>query len=205
MDLYVLDLIGVGVFAVSGAIAAGRKSLDILGVLVIAVVTAIGGGTLRDLLLDRHPIFWIADTTYLTVIAISAGMAVVYIRLHRPPGKSLLIADAFGLAVFTIIGAQAAEAVDLPPMLVVLMGTMTGVVGGILRDVLCAEVPLILRRDIYATAAIVGALCYYFVQEAELGQEIAVYVGMAVVLLLRLLAIFRGLRLPVFRLPQEPS
>jgi len=202
--IYLLDLLGVAVFAISGALAAGRKSLDLLGVIVIAVVTAIGGGTLRDLLLDRHPIFWVADPTYLIVISISALLTFSYVRLHHPPRKSLLIADAFGLDLFTIMGAKIAEAAGLSPIIVVVMGTMTGVAGGVLRDVLCAEVPLILRRDIYATAAIVGASLYLIVQEFGVGQIAATLIGMTTVALLRLIAIQRGLRLPVFRLPKEP-
>jgi uncharacterized membrane protein YeiH len=202
--LQILDLIGVAVFAISGALAAGRKSLDLLGVLVIAVVTAIGGGTLRDLLLDRHPIFWIADPTYLVVISIAALLTLMYVRLRRPPGNSLLIADAFGLALFTIMGARIAEAAGLSPIIIVLMGAMTGVAGGILRDVLSAEVPLILRRDIYATAAIAGASLYLVVQALGVGEIAAMVVGMGMIALLRMFAILRGLRLPVFRLPEEP-
>jgi uncharacterized membrane protein YeiH len=203
--IYFLDLLGVAVFAISGALAAGRKSLDLLGVIVIAVVTAIGGGTLRDLLLDRHPIFWIADPTYLVVISIMALLTFSYVRLYHPPRKFLLIADALGLALFTIMGAKIAEAAGLSPIIVVLMGTITGVAGGVLRDVLCAEVPLILRRDIYATAAIVGASLYLMVQEIGYGQPIATLIGMATVALLRFIAIQRRLRLPVFRLPQDPQ
>jgi uncharacterized membrane protein YeiH len=201
--IYYLDLLGVAVFAISGALAAGRKSLDLLGVLVIAVVTAIGGGTLRDLLLDRHPIFWIADPTYLVVISVAALLTLAYVRLRRPPGNSLLIADAFGLALFTIMGARIAEAAGLSPIIIVLMGAMTGVAGGILRDVLSAEVPLILRRDIYATAAIAGASLYLVVQAIGWGEIAATGVGVGAIALLRMLAILRGLRLPVFRLPDE--
>ena len=204
MIVYLLDLLGVAVFAISGALSAGRKGLDLLGVLVIAVVTAIGGGTIRDLLLDRHPIFWIADPTYLVVITIAAVLSIAYVRVWPAPRNSLLIADAFGLALFTITGAQIAEAAGLSTMIVVLMGTITGVAGGVLRDVLSAEVPLILRRDIYATAAIAGASLYLLVQEIGFGRPAAAVLGMAAVAVLRLLAILRGLRLPVFRLPQEP-
>jgi uncharacterized membrane protein YeiH len=204
MIIYFLDLLGVAVFAISGALAAGRKSLDLLGVLVIAVVTAIGGGTLRDLLLDRHPIFWIADPTYLIVISVAALLTLAYVRLRRPPGNWLLIADAFGLALFTIMGARIAESAGLSPLIVVLMGTMTGVAGGVLRDVLSAEVPLILRRDIYATAAIAGASLYLVVQAIGFGPVAATATGVASIAVLRLLAILRGLRLPVFRLPEEP-
>jgi uncharacterized membrane protein YeiH len=202
--VYLLDLLGVAVFAVSGALAAGRKSLDLLGVLIIAVVTAMGGGTTRDLLLDRHPIFWIADPVYLVVISIAAALTIVYVRLRPPPGNSLLIADALGLALFTITGTQIAEASDHSAIIVVLMGTITGVAGGALRDVLTAEVPLILRRDVYATAAIAGACLYLLAQQSGIAAPGAAVIGMAAVVVLRLLAILYGLRLPVFHLPQKP-
>jgi len=203
--LYYLDLIGVTVFAMSGALSAGRKSLDLLGVLVIAVVTAIGGGTIRDLLLDRHPIFWIADPTYLVVISVAALLTTGYVRWRPPPVNSLLVADALGLALFTIMGARIAESAGLSPIIVVLMGTLTGVAGGLIRDVLSAEIPLILRRDIYATAAIAGASIYLLLQALGLSPPVAAVAGFSAVAVLRLLAILKGLRLPVFRLPQEPE
>jgi uncharacterized membrane protein YeiH len=200
--LYVLDLLGVAVFAVSGVLAAGRKSLDLLGVLVIATLTAIGGGTIRDLLLDRHPIFWISQPTYLVVISVAAALTIVYVRVRRPPGDALLYADALGLALFTIAGAQIAEAAGLSPIIVVLMATITGVAGGVLRDVLCAEIPLILRRDIYATAAIVGASAYLLAKMLGAPRPWASGLGMATVATLRVVAIVRGLGLPTFRLPE---
>lgn len=204
MLLYVFDLLGVAVFAISGALAAGRKGLDLLGVVVIAALTAIGGGTLRDLLLDRHPLFWMVDTTYLLVITAAALLTLVYVRLRPPPGKALLLADALGLALFAISGAQIAEAAQLSPLIVVLLGTMTGVAGGVLRDVLSAEVPLILRRDLYATAAIVGIALYLLLQAFAVPRPLAAGLGMVTVVVLRLLAIVWGWRLPVFKLPQEP-
>ena len=109
MALYLLDLFGCAVFAVSGALAAGRKSMDIFGVVVIAVITAVGGGTVRDVLLDRRPIFWIEDPVYLLVCVLAAVATLAYARFNRPPRFSLLVADAFGLAIFTFIGAQAAH------------------------------------------------------------------------------------------------
>src|SRR5258708_15011592 len=106
---YLIDLIAVGVFAVSGCLAAGRKSLDLVGVFVIAVVTAVGGGTLRDLLLDRHPIFWIDDANFLYVIAAAVIVTLLYVRFRPPPDQILRIADAIGLAVFAIVGTQLTE------------------------------------------------------------------------------------------------
>jgi Glycine transporter len=126
MILYLLDLLGVAVFAVSGAIAAGQKRFDLLGVVVIATVTAIGGGTIRDVLLDRHPVFWIKDPTYLLVILAAAAGTLLYVRFREPPRTSLLVADALGLALFTISGAQVAEGQDLPGLIAVVMGTITG-------------------------------------------------------------------------------
>ncbi len=159
LPFYYFDLAGVAVFAASGVLAARDRDLDLLGVIVVAVITAIGGGTLRDLLLDRHPIFWVTDAWYLVVIIVSAILTVAYVRVWPPPGATLLVADALGLALFTLSGAQLAEAAQCPPLIVVLMGTMTGVAGGVLRDVITAQVPLILRREIYATAAIAGGRC----------------------------------------------
>src|SRR3712207_1356382 len=148
MALYVLDLFGVAVFAVSGALTAGRKSMDLFGVVVIAVITAIGGGTVRVLLLNRRPIFWIDDPTYLLVCVLAAGGTLAYARFFRPPRHSLLVADAFGLAVFTFIGAGAAHEAGVPAPLVVLMGKVTGGAGGDLRDERCTEVPPTLRREV---------------------------------------------------------
>jgi uncharacterized membrane protein YeiH len=202
MILYSLDLVGVAVFAVSGVLAARDRGLDLLGVIVIAAITAIGGGTLRDLLLNRYPIFWITDAQYLTVIIASAFLTVAYVRVRPPPGKALLVADAVGLALFALSGAQLAEAAQCPAIIVVLMGTMTGVAGGVLRDVITAQVPLILRRDIYATAAIVGVALYLLLQALGLQRSAAFGVGMAMVIALRLLAIHWGLQLPIFRMPE---
>jgi uncharacterized membrane protein YeiH len=204
MLFYILDLMGVAVFAVSGALAAGRTELDLFGVIVIAVLTAVGGGTLRDLLLNRHPIFWMADATYLTVSIGAALLTVGYVQLLPPPGDALLVADALGLALFALLGAQVAEAAPRPPLIVVLMGTMTGVAGGVLRDVLTAQIPLILRRDIYATAAIVGVALYLLLQALGMKRAWAFGAGMMVVVALRLLAILWGLHLPVFRIPEGP-
>jgi len=198
-----LDLVGVAVFAVSGVLAARRRGLDLLGVIVIAAITAIGGGTLRDLLLNRYPIFWITDAQYLAVIIASALLTVGYVRVRPPPEKALLVADALGLALFALSGAQVAEAAQCPPIIVVLMGTMTGVAGGVLRDVITAQVPLILRRDIYASAAIVGVVLYLLLQAFGLQRSRAFAAGMIVVVALRLLAIRWGLQLPIFRMPER--
>lgn len=198
--LYLLDLIGVAVFAVSGVLAAGRAGLDLLGVLVIAAVTAIGGGTLRDLLLGRHPIFWIRDTRYLQVILASAVATLLYVRFLPPPGIALLLADALGLALFAITGAQIAEAARLSPLIVVLTGTMTGAAGGVLRDVLTNRVPLLLSGDIYGSAAIGGITLYLLLQRCGMGRRLAFYVGFVAIAGLRLGGILGDWSLPKLEL-----
>lgn len=201
MILYVFDMLGVAVFAVSGALAAGRKHLDLLGVMVIAIVTALGGGTLRDLLLDRSPVFWIQQPDYLLVTVIAGLLTVLYTHFFKPPQRSLLIADAGGLALFSISGAQIAEAAELHSLVVILMGTCSGVVGGVIRDVLLVEIPIILKRgNIYATAAIAGIALYLLLQTLGVADAPSTLIGMVAIMSLRLSAIIWGLTLPVYRL-----
>jgi uncharacterized membrane protein YeiH len=207
--LQFFDLVGVGVFAVSGALAAARKRLDLLGVVVIAMVTAIGGGTTRDLLLDRA-VFWTTQPRYLYVILASALFTVFWTRRFRPPERALAVADALGLALFAISGAQIAERAGLPGIVCVIMGTITGVAGGMIRDVLTTEIPMVIRRgQIYATAAIAGIVAYLVLRSPfGLVEPIAAVGGMIVIAVLRISAITWGWTLPVFALDDahaEPS
>jgi len=199
--LHFLDLVGVAVFAISGALAAGRKRLDLLGVVVLALVTAIGGGTIRDVLLDRHPIFWLDDPSYVVVITASA-LATVLLARHRRPGEPLLLyADAAGLALFSVAGARIAERAGLPALGGIVLGTITGAAGGAVRDVLCAEVPHVLRRgNLYASAAIAGTGTYFLLGALGAGPSAATWAGMLVVAGVRLYSIRRGVVLPEFRL-----
>jgi uncharacterized membrane protein YeiH len=201
--LYALDLFGTVVFAVSGALAAGRRHMDLFGVLVIAAVTAVGGGTTRDLLLDRHPVFWIDDGAYLVVIAAAALVTFVYTRYRRPPANALLYADAFGLAVFAVVGARVAADAGADSVIVVLMAGITATVGGMIRDVLCDETPLILRREIYATAALGGGAVYLGLQHAGLGPWTAASITIAAVTLTRLAALHWTLHLPSLRVREK--
>jgi uncharacterized membrane protein YeiH len=202
--LYVLDLIGVSVFAVSGALAAGRKGLDLLGVIVLALVTAVGGGTIRDVLLARHPIFWLSDSSYVLVIAGSALLTVLFARGRRPPVAILLVADALGLALFSVAGAQIAERSGMPVAACIVLGAVTGAAGGVVRDVLSNEIPLVLRRgNLYASAAIAGIISYFLLLAAGASRQTATLSGMVVVAAVRFASIWWGLQLPVFELHQS--
>jgi uncharacterized membrane protein YeiH len=199
-----IDLLGVAVFAISGALAGGRKGLDLLGVTIIAMVTSIGGGTLRDLLLDRHPIFWMADPGYLWAVLAGTVATVVYTRLWVATRKALLIADALGLAFFAIGGTQIALHAGKSSLIAVLMGMTTGVAGGVLRDLLIGEIPIILRPGrLYATAAIAGAIVFLLLRPSS--PAVAPWVGMLVVAGLRLAAIRYELTLPLLQVPPETA
>jgi uncharacterized membrane protein YeiH len=199
--LYTLDLIGVAVFSASGALAAGRKRLDLLGVCVLGLVTAVGGGTIRDVLLARHPIFWLADSAYIVVIVASALITVAYVRWRPPPAATLLYADAIGLAMFSVTGAQIAERAGLPPLAGIVLGTVTGSAGGVVRDILSAEIPLVLRRgNLYASAAISGTAAYFILVTLGAARGLATWIGMIVVASVRVASIIWGLKLPVFAL-----
>jgi uncharacterized membrane protein YeiH len=205
MIVYYLGLLGVAVFAISGALAAGRRGLDWVGVLVLALVTSVGGGTIRDVLLNRETIFWIADTTYIWVVFAASVFTIIYVRFFKPPHNSLLFADALGLALFTILGAQIAEAEGASTLIVVIMAVLTGVAGGVIRDVLTNEVPLLFRstETIYSVAALAGTLVYLLLQALGIDTTIASLVGIAFVAGLRFLAIIYKTKLPAFHVPKE--
>jgi uncharacterized membrane protein YeiH len=174
------------------------------------VVTALGGGTMRDLLLDRHPIFWIAHPEFLVVCLTATALTLLYVHLRIPAFRALFVADALGLAFFTVGGVQIAEMSGLSGLLALLMGLITGVVGGVVRDVLLAEIPLILRRgQLYATSAIVGSAMYLLLERAGIPRDPAALAGMATIALVRFAAILWRLELPVLtvedRKPADPE
>jgi len=173
--LEIADALGVFVFALSGGLAASRRGMDLFGILVVCLLPAIGGGTLRDLLLDR-PVFWLEHSNTI-LIALAGGLATAILGERIARFKTLIWFDAMGLALFCVIGAQAAHAMGHDPVVVIMMGTITASFGGLLRDVVCNEVPLILREDIYATAALVGALTYWAAMAFGAGETVAMVAG----------------------------
>ena len=197
--LHWFDLAGVAVFAVSGALEAARKQLDIVGFLFVAAVTGIGGGTLRDVLLDRGPVFWVHDPVYLWVT--SAAAIVTFLIAPHIERRSvvLLWADALGMALFCVLGARTALEAGTGPEVAVLMGTMTATFGGLIRDVVCTETPLLLKREIYATAAASGAAMLVVGHELGVSDPFAVLLGMTLAFAIRGLALARGLSLPIYR------
>lgn len=197
--IYWLDLAGVIVFALSGVILACRTRMDPFGMLVLAAVTGIGGGTLRDLVLGVRPVFWVADPTYLWVILATVGLSILgFHYIHRLSRGFLPVADAFGLALFTVIGAHKAQMLETPGVVAVLMGLLTGVAGGMVRDVLARRVPMVLRQEVYATASIAGGVVFVGLESLAMPLAVSIATALVVTLGLRLSAIHWRLSLPVF-------
>ncbi|MCL1113292.1 MULTISPECIES: trimeric intracellular cation channel family protein [Shewanella] len=199
--IYIFDLCGTAVFALSGALAAGKHRMDPFGVIVLASVTAIGGGSIRDALIGATPVFWIRDPNYIIVILATVLACLVLVRKpHKLPTLTLPVADALGLALFTVIGAEKALLMGLSGMVAVVMGLITGVGGGIIRDLLCRQIPMVLRTEIYATASIVGGICYTLSLAVGMDSMTSMFIAMISTLIIRLSAIRWHLSLPAFDL-----
>ncbi len=202
---YVLEHCGVGVAAITGVLAARGKRVDLFGVIVLAVVTAFGGGTVRDLCLGSTPVFWIEDPRFLLNAGAVAVATFFVARFYELPETVLLVADAFALAFFTMAGAKKSLLLGTGPTIAVAMGVITGVVGGVIRDVLTGEIPLVFRQRIYlyATAALLGALVFVLLNKWQPDQRLNLLVGTVTTLGLRLGAIRWKLTLPEFD-PKSP-
>ena len=197
--IYLLDLCAVAVCAITATLEARRRELDLFGVVVIAIISGIGGGTVRDLLLGRLPVYWVNDPLYV-VVGMAAGTFTFFLGRRLPlPKNFFLVPDAIGLALFTVIGASVALQLHTPWLIAALMGVITGVFGCVIRDILCNEVPLIFRTDIYATAALAGALLLIALQHLGAGRNLAIVVAMVCTVAIRLAAIRWHIQLPRLR------
>ncbi|GHD68842.1 trimeric intracellular cation channel family protein [Jeongeupia chitinilytica] len=196
--LSTIYIIAITAEAMTGALAAGRRNMDLFGVMVIAFLTALGGGTVRDIVLGHYPIGWTQHPEYIWLV-LSAGLFTVLIArfMHRF-GKIFLILDAFGLIAFTLIGCEVALGMGYHPTVVIMAGMTTGIAGGVLRDILCSRVPVVFRHELYASVALLVALSYLGLGELGVQHDINVLMSFALGLVIRLCAIYRGWRLPVF-------
>lgn len=199
--LYFIDLFGTAIFAISGVLLAGRLRMDPFGVMVLASVTAIGGGTIRDMMLGATPVFWIGDTSYIWVIIITSLITMLIVRRPKRVAWYLLpVCDAIGLAAFVGIGVEKALTYQNSHLIAVMMGVLTGCGGGILRDILAREIPMVLRSEVYATACMAGGSMHVGLLMFGLSNTNAMLGGIAVTLSIRLAAIRWHLSLPTFAL-----
>ncbi len=196
MSLYlIIDILGTIAFAISGVLTAMQKRMDAFGILIIAFVTAVGGGTLRDVLLDVN-ITWMHNMTYIYVIFISAVIAVIFRSKLNYVRKSLFLFDTIGIALYTIVGVEKGIQMGLHPIICVALGTMSACFGGVIRDILCTEIPIIFRKEIYATACILGGVFYFLLSAFNMETNWVVVISGSVVITIRLLAVRFHLSLP---------
>ncbi|MBN2279832.1 MAG: trimeric intracellular cation channel family protein [Candidatus Marinimicrobia bacterium] len=190
-----LDLLGTFAFAISGLKFASGKNIDWFGAYIVGLVTAIGGGTLRDLLLDVKP-FWMSEPRYLLTTGVALMTAIIFKKKIFKMGATLFLFDTIGLGIFTIVGISKSLAFGFPVWVCITMGTITGSVGGVLRDVLINEVPLLFRKDIYALACVAGGIVYFICLKIPIPANFAEIIGASSVILFRILAVKYHLHLP---------
>ena len=197
--LYWIDHAAIAVFAISGALVASRKQMDAVGFILIAVVTGFGGGTVRDLLLGRTPVFWLRAPDLVAIAVVAAVLVFFTAHLFNNRFRALLWADAVGLSIYAVLGAEIALIAGANPWAAVILGVVTATFGGIVRDVICNEIPLILRREIYATAAAAGAAVFVVLRLEGVWREPAFLAGALTCFVIRAAAIQRGWSLPGYR------
>lgn len=196
MYLYILDLIGIFACSVAASLLAKKKGMDFSGAIMVAMVGAVGGGTVRDVLLVRHPIFWLEDLNYMMVISATALMVqIFYFRIEKY-SSAIRWFDAVGLAAFSVIGFEAATQVGMHASIVVLMGVITAVVGGIGRDIICCEIPYVLRKEIYIFASIIGGLIYLLTLAMGVPSFVAQLITLLVIVAVRMLSYYKDWHLP---------
>lgn len=191
-----LDIIGTLVFAISGALTGWHKKLDLFGVFIIAFVTALGGGTLRDVLIGRTPVGWMEDLTYVYVIVFGFFATIVLRTKLEQLRISLFLFDTIGLGIFTIIGIEKGIAVGLHPIICIALGTMTASFGGVIRDILCNEIPIIFRKEIYATVSISGGVLFFALNEFQVNTDVLYVITSLFMIAFRLLAVRNKWYLP---------
>jgi len=194
---YLLDILGTMAFAMSGALTAMNKKMDPFGVLVIAFVTSVGGGTLRDVLIGRTPVGWMRDLNYVYMIVLGFIIALIFRKKLDKLRVSLFLFDTIGLGVFTLIGLEKGIDTGLHPVICIALGTMTACFGGVLRDILCNDIPVIFRKEIYATICIIGGCFFFLLRQWNIPQDVLYLATSGIIIVIRLLAVNFKWSMPV--------
>lgn len=196
MFYLVIDILGTVAFAISGVLVAMEKKLDLFGVLIIAFVTAIGGGTLRDFLIGTAPVGWMTTPVYLITITATVITAIVFVKQLRYFRKSLFLFDTIGIGLYTMVGIENGLNAGLSPVMCIILGTITASFGGVIRDILCNEIPVIFRKEVYATICILGGIIYFILIQFPMDSAYAYVAGILSIIVLRLLAVRFNISLP---------
>lgn len=199
----ILDILGTSAFAISGALAAMHRRLDLFGIFIIAFVTSIGGGTMRDVLIGQTPVSWMNNITYVYIIGGVSILAIIFRNKLYFLKKSLFLFDTIGLGVFTITGVETGVANGLHPVISVALGVMSASFGGVIRDILCNEIPVIFRKEIYATACIMGGILFIVLQEFQLPKNVIYISTAALVIAIRLVVVKYKISLPFYSIEHK--
>jgi uncharacterized membrane protein YeiH len=194
--IYTLDIAGTFAFAISGALVAIKKDFDIFGVIIIAFVTAVGGGMMRDVLINAHPINWINDINYIWTILTAVGITFLFRSRIAPLRKTMFLFDTIGISVFTLSGLEKGLAYDLHPFVALVMGMVSAVFGGVIRDVLTRKVPLIFKKEIYASACLAGGVVYLILSNFNINKDLHFVIPAAVIFIIRTVVVKYKLELP---------
>ncbi len=192
----IIDILGTVAFAISGVLVAMEKKLDVFGVFIIAFVTAVGGGTLRDVLIGNTPVAWMKEPMYILIILLSVVAAILFSGRLKYFSKSLFLFDTIGIGLYTMVGIEKGLNADLLPVICIALGTMTASFGGVLRDILCNEIPVIFRKEIYATVCILGGGVYFLLIQFPIDNTIAYIVAIISIIVMRILAVRFKISLP---------
>ncbi|WP_420882852.1 trimeric intracellular cation channel family protein [Tenacibaculum soleae] len=187
---------GTFAFAISGALVAIKKDFDLFGVVIIAFVTAVGGGMIRDVLINAHPINWIGDINYIWTILIAVLVTFLFRSKIAPLRKTMFLFDTIGISVFTLLGLQKGLTYNLHPFVSLVMGMSSAVMGGVTRDVLTNEIPLIFHREIYASACLAGGVVYLILNNFQINEDIQFIIAASVIIVIRTIAVKYELELP---------
>lgn len=195
---YIIDILGTIAFSISGVLVALNKKMDPFGILIIAFVTAVGGGTLRDVLIGETPVSWMTNITFVYVVLASTILAVIFKSKIDYLRKSLFLFDTIGIGLYTVVGVEKGINAGLHPIICIALGTMSACFGGVIRDILCNEIPVIFRKEIYATACILGGIAYFIIKRLQIEGDFVFIIAGLVVIVTRILAVKFKLRLPTF-------
>ncbi|WP_291868880.1 trimeric intracellular cation channel family protein [Maribacter sp.] len=196
MFYFAIDILGTIAFAISGVLVAMEKKLDLFGVYIIAFVTAVGGGTLRDVLIGNVPVTWIKEPIYMFTIAATVVFAILFVNKLKYLRKSLFLFDTIGIGFYTLIGIEKGISADLEPIMCIALGTITACFGGVIRDILCNEIPVIFRKEVYATVCILGGGIYFLLLLTPIKTDYVFVFAIISIIALRILAVKYNIRLP---------
>ncbi len=196
MFYFAIDILGTIAFAISGVLVAMEKKLDLFGVLIIAFVTAVGGGTLRDMLIGNTPVVWMRESVYIFTILGTVIFAILFVNQLKYLRKTLFLFDTIGIGLFTMVGIEKGLSAELVPIMCIILGTITASFGGVIRDILCNEIPVIFHKEIYATACILGGVSYFLLIQLPIDGAYAYIAAILIIILVRLLAVKFHIALP---------